>query len=54
MADRSSDMLRRAITAFVERDAEAARLICDEDDAVDALYDRSYHGLIQEIVAHAG
>ena len=51
MAERSGDMLRRALTAFVERDAEAARLICDEDDAVDALYDRSYHSFIQEIVA---
>jgi phosphate transport system protein len=51
MAARSGDMLRRALTAFVERDAEAARLICDEDDAVDALYDRSYHAFIQEIVA---
>jgi phosphate transport system protein len=51
MGARSGDMLRRALTAFVERDAEAARLICDEDDAVDALYDRSYHAFIQEIVA---
>jgi phosphate transport system protein len=50
MADRSNDMLRRALTAFVDRDAESARLICDEDDAIDALYDRSYHALIQEIV----
>ena len=33
MAERSGDMLRRALTAFVERDADAARLICDEDDA---------------------
>ena len=51
MAARSGDMLRRALTAFVQHDAEAARLICDEDDAVDALYDRSYHAFIQEIVA---
>ncbi len=50
MAERSGGMLRRALTAFIERDAEAARLICDEDDAVDALYDRSYHAFIQEIV----
>jgi phosphate transport system protein len=50
MAERSNDMLRRALTAFVDRDAEAARLLCDEDDAIDALYDRSYHALIQEIV----
>ena len=50
MADLSNDMLRRALTAFVERDAESARLICDEDDKIDALYDRSYHAFIQEIV----
>lgn len=50
MAERSGGMLRRALTAFIERDAEAARLICDEDDAVDALYDRSYNAFIQEIV----
>ena len=50
MAEVSADMLRRALTTFVDRDAEAARLICDEDDRIDALYDRSYHELIQEIV----
>jgi phosphate transport system protein len=50
MADRSGDMLRRSLTAFVDRDAEAARQICDEDDAIDALYDRAYNGFIQEIV----
>jgi phosphate transport system protein len=50
MAELAADMLRRALTAFVDRDAEAARLICDEDDRIDALYDRSYHDLIQEIV----
>jgi phosphate transport system protein len=50
MAELAADMLRRSLTAFVERDAEGARLICDEDDRIDALYDRSYHALIQEIV----
>jgi len=50
MAERAGDMLRRSLTAFVERDADAARLLCDEDDAIDTLYDRSYHSLIQEIV----
>jgi phosphate transport system protein len=50
MADLAGDMLRRSLTAFVERDAEAARRICDEDDRIDSLYDRSYHALIQEIV----
>jgi len=50
MADRAGDMLRRSITAFVERDAETARRICDEDDVIDRLYDSSYHALIQEVI----
>ena len=50
MSTLAQDMLRRALTAFVERDDEAARLICDEDDAIDNLYDKSYHDLIQEMI----
>ena len=50
MADKAVDMLRRALTAFVERDDRAARLICDEDDQIDALYDASYQTLIQEMI----
>jgi phosphate transport system protein len=50
MSTRAQDMLRRALTSFVDRDAEAARLICDEDDAIDNLYDSSYHQLIQEMI----
>jgi len=50
MADKAVDMLRRSITAFVERDDAAARKICDEDDQIDALYDTSYHALIQEMI----
>jgi len=50
MADKTVDMLRRSITAFIERDDAAARKICDEDDQIDALYDSSYHALIQEMI----
>ncbi len=50
MADKASDMLRRSLTTFVERDATSARLICDEDDQIDTLYDASYHALIQEMI----
>jgi len=50
MSTRAQDMLRRALTSFVDRDDEAARLICDEDDAIDKLYDSSYHDLIQEMI----
>ena len=50
MADKAGDMLRRSITAFIERDAAAARLICDEDDVVDNLYDTAYHSLLHEMI----
>ena len=50
MGRMAGDMLRRSITAFVERDDAAARLICDEDDKIDALYDSSYHALIQQMI----
>ncbi len=50
MSHIAGDMLRRSLTAFVERDADAARAICDQDDEVDALYDASYHALIQEMI----
>lgn len=50
MGTMATDMLRRAITAFVERDDATARLICDEDDRIDALYDRAYNALIQQVI----
>jgi phosphate transport system protein len=50
MADRTSDMLRRSLTAFIERDDASARAICDEDDAVDRLYDIAYHNLIKQML----
>ena len=50
MAEKAGDMLRRALTAFVDRDDRSARLICDEDDQIDTLYDASYQALIQEMI----
>ena len=50
MGERAGDMLRRAITAFIDRDAEAARRICDEDDVVDNLYDSAYDALIHKMI----
>jgi phosphate transport system protein len=46
MTEKAVGMLRRSLEAFVQRDAKAARLICDEDDDVDRLYDQAYHDLI--------
>lgn len=46
MADKARDMLRRSLTALVERDAAAAKAIASEDDEVDALYDQVYRELL--------
>jgi len=46
MAQKGLGMLDRALKAFIDRDAKAARTICDEDDEVDALYDQIYRELL--------
>jgi len=50
MARRAVGMLDRSLQAFVQRDAKAARAICDEDDEVDNLYDQAYHDLIGTMI----
>jgi phosphate transport system protein len=44
------DMLHRAVSAFVNLDAESARAIPKEDDQVDKFYNLVYHELIQVIM----
>ncbi len=46
MADKTVDMLRRSLDAFINRDAEAARKIISEDDLVDHLYDQVFRELL--------
>lgn len=46
MAGKALSMLQRCMTAFVARDAEAAKKICNEDDEVDLLYDTIYNELV--------
>jgi phosphate transport system protein len=46
MAEQTVAMLRRSLDAFVNRDAEAAKKISAEDDAVDQLYDRVFRELL--------
>jgi phosphate transport system protein len=46
MAQKTGDMLRRSLDAFVNRDAEAARHISKEDDEIDALYDQVFRELL--------
>ncbi|MGC1377508.1 MAG: phosphate signaling complex protein PhoU [Anaerolineales bacterium] len=46
MAQIATSMLHRALTAFVNEDVEAARLIPPEDDQVDDLYNQLYRELM--------
>lgn len=51
MADKSCTMLHRALEAFVRQDVEAAALIPEADDEVDALYNQVYRELLSYIIA---
>jgi len=46
MADKTADMLNRALTAFINHDAEAAIKITAEDDFIDNLYDQVFRELL--------
>ncbi len=50
MADKGLSMLQRCMKAFVDRDIETAKKICNEDDEVDALYDAIYNELVMMMV----
>lgn len=53
MAEKSIDMLHRALTAFVNEDPETARAIPAEDDEVDMLYEQVYRELMTYVMADA-
>lgn len=50
MAEKGLSMLQRCMKAFMDRDAETAKKICNEDDEVDALYDAIYNELVLMMV----
>ncbi len=54
MAERARAMLRGSLTAFIERDAAAARRIAAQDDAVDGLYDQIYGDLLAIMIRDPG
>jgi phosphate transport system protein len=51
MAEKTCDMLHRALDAFARRDMETALAIPTEDDEVDSLYNQVYRELITYILA---
>ncbi len=50
MAEKATDMLHRALTAFINEDVNAARAIPNEDDEVDGLYTQVYRELMTFVV----
>jgi len=46
MSELGLSMLDRCMKAFLNRDLEAARQVCNDDDEVDALYDQTYRELL--------
>ena len=52
MADRALAMLRDSLKAYVERNVDEARRVCDADDEVDrlqdAVYDETLRGMIED------
>ena len=51
MADKTIDMLKRSLTAFINLNEESAKQICSEDDEVDNLYDQVRRELILFMVS---
>ncbi|MBI3584485.1 MAG: phosphate signaling complex protein PhoU [Nitrospinae bacterium] len=50
MADKGLSMLSRCLKAFIDRDADSARTICNEDDEVDKLYEQTYGELVHLMI----
>jgi phosphate transport system protein len=54
MDEMGRSMLRRSMDAFVKRDAETARTLAEEDDAIDQLYEQIYRELLTFMMADPG
>jgi phosphate transport system protein len=50
MAELGLSMLHRSLDAFTTRDAEAARVIPDDDEEVDSLYNKIYRELMDQVI----
>jgi len=46
MSEIAIEMMNKALRAYAERDDKSARLICDQDDQVDELYNQVYRELL--------
>jgi phosphate transport system protein len=46
MSEQVQDMVRRTLSILAQQDVAGARRLCEEDDEIDALYDRVYSELL--------
>ncbi len=53
MGIQAADMLHRAMTAFIDANAEAARRIMYEDDIVDGMYNQLYQACMERVIQDA-
>jgi len=51
MATWVSDMIHAVLSAFAERDAEAARHACQMDDEADHMYREIFEAILQSMIA---
>ncbi len=51
MAEKTKEMLRAALDAFVKRDAAAAKRVIEQDDIIDNLYDQVFRELLTYMAA---
>lgn len=52
MGEKGLAMLEKCMQAFVNRDTEAAKMVCNADDEVDALYDHIYEELVHIMIGN--
>ncbi|MBI3599556.1 MAG: phosphate signaling complex protein PhoU [Nitrospinae bacterium] len=50
MTEKGLSMLNRCLKAFIDRDINIAKAICDEDDEVDKLYEQTYGELVHLMI----
>lgn len=50
MVEKTTEMLKESLGAFIEKDVEKARRICEEDDVVDDLYDQVFRELLSYMI----
>lgn len=50
MSEMARSMLQRSLQAFIRQDAEVAKVIAAEDDAIDQVYDHVYRELINFMI----